>query len=625
MSFLSDSDSQNSLKNRKNWITLGSVVFILLAIPLTVFSLINTRDIRKNAAASPNDPCYVSTCPGVASSQQWALNKINAPAAWDVTHGDTSIKIAVVDTGIRVTPDLMGQVGTGISFAPVGGTTDDSYGSFGSGTNLASIIGATPNNGRDMAGVVWNTTMLPVKSCDFTSGGCSQDQLAQGINWSVTNGAKIIVTGEFFTSSSVNLDAAVANAVNSGVIVIAPAGDNALNNYYPALINGVLSVGATDVTDTIGSFSGHDPTIVAPGAGTTAQPGVTFIATGGCCFVKIGTSKAAAHVAGAAALLLAAGVPYSQVRTALITGAKDLGPAGYDSRYGNGRLDICAALNSAGKVCPVSTTDTDGDTVLDAVDNCPTVSNLDQKNSDTLAFDNGNYFTTKDASVPNGDKTGDACDTDNDNDGLPDASENPLANCGTFNGVTTTHPNPKSGDYTDDDNHNGNAALPMGTDTADNGPSWDTDNDGWPDGIECAQGTNPRDKASAPAKVSAQEGTDTDADGIPDGWEIRWGTCPGPTFTTLAACHVNFNLSNPLVTDTKDSDADTIGDCKEIVDINGDNVANYPGDTIALANITNDTTKARTSDLDFNKDGVLNFPGDAVNSAKRTTGAIPCL
>src|SRR3990170_263520 len=204
------------------------------------------------AATTPNDPQFPS---------QWALAKVRAPQAWDVTRGNTAVKVALVDTGIRVLPDLVGQVGTGINEITPGGSTDDTYGSYGLGTGVAGIMGAATNNSRDVAGVNWNITMLPVKVCDFTA-GCPTAAIAAGINWAVANGAQIINITPSLTASTPDIDSAVANAIARGILVVAAAGDNASQTYYPAANPGVIAVGATDQNDVIATFSGKRPTLV---------------------------------------------------------------------------------------------------------------------------------------------------------------------------------------------------------------------------------------------------------------------------------------------------------------------------------------------------------------------------
>jgi hypothetical protein len=241
--------------------------------------------------------------------------------------------------------------------------------------------------------------------------------------------------------------------------------------------------------------------------------------------------------------------------------------------------------------------DYDGDGVPDAVDNCPTYYNPDQKNSDAIPLDNSAQIAGADKTIPNADRLGDACDLDDDNDLLLDIFE--LVGCGSGR----TDPR---GDVSYDDNQNGIAAPPMGTDTADDGPSWDTDGDGVLDGIECALGTDPKDPNSKPrgnppndvdrdglaADVEETMGCsdldrDTDHDGIPDAAEVKgWGT----------SCA------------SKDTDNDQCEDWIEIVDINGDGQAN----ALDLARISMATYGYVPPHpaFDMNKDGVLNTLDD---------------
>jgi len=220
--------------------------------------------------------------------------------------------------------------------------------------------------------------------------------------------------------------------------------------------------------------------------------------------------------------------------------------------------------------------DTDGDGFFDGSvdvdgpgpgqpnDNCPAVYNPGQENTDA-AIGNGAGILGDDATVPDGDSLGDACDDDLDNDGLPNASD----------------PDP-GGDITYDDNANGNPCVPLGTDGADDGPSWDSDCNGKLDGWLGACGST---------------SADADGDGLKDAWEnCKWGT-------------------NPAVLD---SDGDTLGDCKEAADVDGNAVVNFSGDVIAYAKAVLLAPSAFGKDGDFDIDGnnALNFPGDVIQEAK---------
>lgn len=288
----------------------------------------------------PNDPKF---------RMQWAFAAMRMVEAWAATSSTTQVTVAIIDTGIRRDPDLQGHIGIGVNLLD-GGSTDDGYGSYGVGTQEASIIGALTNNGAGMAGIARNVRMLPVKICDAW---CSSTEtvlgnlLASGIDWSVQNGAQIVLTGLALSISTPNLNNAVANAASRGVLIVAPSGNVVGPVRYPAALAGTIAVGGSTPADTPVSYSSFGPELdlVAPSVNTV-------IGTGGCCFLRAGVNLAAANVAGALALLIAEGVPAAQAPGFLYQGAADTGTPGWDSSTGWGRLNVCGALQAAGKSCP---------------------------------------------------------------------------------------------------------------------------------------------------------------------------------------------------------------------------------------------------------------------------------
>jgi alpha-tubulin suppressor-like RCC1 family protein len=230
--------------------------------------------------------------------------------------------------------------------------------------------------------------------------------------------------------------------------------------------------------------------------------------------------------------------------------------------------------------------DTDSDGVPDTSDNCRFVANPGQENAD-YQIGNGTGIPGDDATVPNsaGDDVGDACDSpDADNDGLPNASDSD-----------------PGGDITYDDNNNGNPCVPLGTDGADDGPSWDSNCNGIRDGME----------GSCPLAVNPNG--DDDGDGLLNTWEVcKWGTDPTKV----------------------DSDGDTLGDCVEAVDTNGNGIilGDFGADALNSARAT--LLPAGTGPGQFGKDGDFDLNGnnviagdfgaDTLTVAKMTLGILPC-
>lgn len=306
-------------------------------------------DYLRRAQTVPNDQLY--------GQYQWNLKKIGMEQAWDVTTGSPDLTVAVLDTGVDSThPDLAGKLVPGYDFL---NDKSDPADDGGHGTHNAGVIGAASNNGMGIAGVAWQARIMPIKV--LNSGGVGPDSvIAKGITYAVDHGARVINLSFGSPTASRVLASAVKYAFDKGALLVAAAGNTAkLDNavIYPAAYDQVLAVGATDESDKVGDFSQHHPYV-----GVSA-PGVHIVSTfwrggGYGNYVSAsGTSSAAPHVSGLAALILSANPNLSniQVKQLIQNTADDLGAPGRDEYYGAGRINAERALRAVKPAGPPQT------------------------------------------------------------------------------------------------------------------------------------------------------------------------------------------------------------------------------------------------------------------------------
>jgi serine protease len=352
------------------------------------------RNVVAHAADAyvPDDPGRGVT-PGRWAAVQWNFAGpagVNAPDAWGhliaAGHpGAQGVKIAVLDTGVAyrrfgktpASPDLAGtRFIAGHDF--VG---DDAYANDrnGHGTHVASTIAEATNNDVALTGLAYGASIMPVKVLDDAGEG-DATVIAQGVRFAVAHGAKVInLSLEFGSDISwqqiPQLIDAMAEARAKGVVVVAASGNEADTAVaYPARNNNVLSVGSTTEHGCLSDFSnqGVGLDLVAPGGGPDApldDPGCSHGGPAGRNIAQMtligvhktkigiprgyqGTSMAVPHVSATAALVIASGIlgpdPSAQaVERRLEMTARDLGPAGYDTRYGFGLVNAAAATDPA--------------------------------------------------------------------------------------------------------------------------------------------------------------------------------------------------------------------------------------------------------------------------------------
>jgi serine protease len=282
--------------------------------------------------------------PDPGRAQQWGLDAIGADAAWTVTRG-AGVIVAVVDTGVAPAPDLAGRVLPGWN---VMAQSDDATDDNGHGTHVAGTLAEIRGNGLAESGVAPETSILPVKVLDSTGVGSDAD-VAAGIVWAADHGARVVNLSLGGSEASTVLADGVSYARSKGVLMVAAAGNDGGAVGVPARLAGVLAVGAVDANRVRAPFSAGDRTLdlVAPGVGILQQ---TLDGTGGYADrAWSGTSMASPHVAGVAALALAAGRAKTATGVArlLTRTALDLGVPGRDPAYGAGLVRADAALGGA--------------------------------------------------------------------------------------------------------------------------------------------------------------------------------------------------------------------------------------------------------------------------------------
>ena len=284
---------------------------------------------------SPSDPMY---------ALQHALPRVQLTGAWDRCSVASPPLVAIVDTGIDYAhPDLVAQFGPlkGYDFvdSDADPAPDASWETHG--THVAGIIAATRDNGIGVAGAA-PAVLLSLRALDQEGRG-TQDDVADAINWAATHGARI-VNLSLGGSADLILEAAVENAWNHNVLLVAASGNESRNAIsYPAAYDEVIAVGAISQANGLADFSNYGPQqeLVAPGTTIlSTYPQADYA-------VASGTSMASPLVAGVAALTLSCdpSLGNSQLRALLTGSADDLGSPGWDPTYGYGRVNAWALLD----------------------------------------------------------------------------------------------------------------------------------------------------------------------------------------------------------------------------------------------------------------------------------------
>lgn|GEM_PF-703986 len=321
------------------------------------------------ASFTPSDPKY---------SEQWSLHNSQAPEAWDRARGK-GVRIAIIDSGIDTKhPDLAPNIDRKADGSVNGYNAFHNTANYpvrdpyyetdplprdlnGHGTHVAGIA-AAPANGQGVTGVAPEATIIPVKVLDKNGLG-DEAGIADGIRWAADNGADIINLSFGGPETGYVIRDAVSYARSKGVVIVAAAGNSGLGTVeYPAALNGVISVAASNRANGLAFFSSFGPglDVTAPGAGIistlptydTESANEGFPRNYG---MMSGTSMASPFVSGLAALVLAQdpSLAPDRVEQVIKSGTVDIGPSGPDTFYGSGLANLSRSLGVPASPGPV--------------------------------------------------------------------------------------------------------------------------------------------------------------------------------------------------------------------------------------------------------------------------------
>ncbi|PYO55452.1 MAG: hypothetical protein DMD83_19570, partial [Candidatus Rokuibacteriota bacterium] len=300
---------------------------------------------------------------------------IDATRAWSLTTGSSNVVVAVIDTGIDYThPDLAANMFHNTADCDANGVDDDGNGFVDDchgidvyhndsnpmddnshGTHVAGTIGAAGSNGIGVVGVNWNVRLMPCKFLDAQGSGTTAGAIAclNYVAMMKDRGVDIVATNHSW--GGVDFSQALYDAIDGhrkrGILFVAAAGNSATDNntapFYPAgyYLPNVISVAATTRTDALASFSNFGRQTVHVGA-----PGSEILSTtpANTYSTFSGTSMAAPHVTGLAALLKADDPTrdWRAIRNLILAGGED--SAALTQTISQKRLNAYGALTCSG-------------------------------------------------------------------------------------------------------------------------------------------------------------------------------------------------------------------------------------------------------------------------------------
>gem|GEM_PF-5970547 len=351
-------------------------------LPLAIAAALNSGQVDLaeadpviHAAALPNDPSFAS---------QWSLENtgqnggtpdvdIDAPAAWDLQTGSSTVVVGVLDTGIDVThPDLAANLWTNPAEIAGNGIDDDANGYIDDvhgwnfvagtpnamddnahGTHVAGTLGAVGNNGVGISGVAWQVALMPLKILDAEGTGFTSDA-AEALAYSNAKNAALTCNAWGGSGFSQALRHLLSEAGAAGRLFVAAAGNNSRNTdsrpHYPASydVENIIAVTSINAQGQLSWFANtgvNSVHLAAPGSG------ILSTIPGGGHALRSGTSAAAAHVAGACVVLKAAHPTWSasNLKSALLGSVKPLASLA-DRTISGGSLRVGDALQASSRL-----------------------------------------------------------------------------------------------------------------------------------------------------------------------------------------------------------------------------------------------------------------------------------
>lgn len=317
----------------------------------------NIKSVERNVKIETEDTTEVfeladsATISGTAEQElNWGFQAVNKDGA-SFSNGITGkgVKVAVIDSGIQAHRDL--QIAGGVS--TVDGITSYSDDN-GHGTHVAGII-AAKNNSYGTVGVAPDVQLYAVKALPASGSGNLNDVL-EGVQWAIQNDMDIINLSLGSESNVTALKIMLEEADDQGILTVAAAGNDGGTKpvNYPAQYASTIAVSAVDSTMQLASFSNYGPAV------DIAAPGVEILSTylNGNHAWSSGTSQATPHVTGILALLKQQypNMTDEQLTEELYKRVEDLGPTGYDVKFGHGFATYSGDVTAPAEVANINTT-----------------------------------------------------------------------------------------------------------------------------------------------------------------------------------------------------------------------------------------------------------------------------